>query len=480
MKIRTSLRITSTISILMMLGSTVGSFFAFKWLRQASAFELQLIDLQGDVFEGTLLRDEYLLMARPQSLVRWKQKSLEIAGHLKDLSGRSLSPSSALLLDRMNQKFQATWALLPRIAALRSSNEGGESGKGSTWRIEQRLTNQLLVDTYLLSDSTKLLLLEARRDSIDERNNLLLLLALSTLALGLTVTSASTHLNHLLSRRVAVLKTWTYSISNGKLDYRIPLGGDDELADLAREVNDLAEKLQRTYESLEATNRELEAFSYSVSHDLRAPLRHLTGFVELLWRMDLSSLDVKSQHYLTVISDSAKKMGCLIDDLLSFSRMGRGEMMKRNVNMGQLVHEVIAEHAKDLPPGRFIDWRIGTLPTVVGDQAMLRLVLTNLVSNAVKYSRQVAAPIIEISASTDETHHVLCVRDNGAGFDMRFVDKLFVLFQRLHSSEEYEGTGVGLASVRRIITRHGGRTWAEGEPNIGATFYFTLPQGPEG
>jgi PAS domain S-box-containing protein len=254
---------------------------------------------------------------------------------------------------------------------------------------------------------------------------------------------------------------------------------------LARIKSDMAitglnKELSDKSAELEATNKELEAFSYSVSHDLRAPLRHLTGFVALLEQKGTLGLDEQSKHYLQIISGSARKMGELIDDLLSFSRMGRGEMMKQRVDMMQLSQEVIAEVSKDIPPARTIDWRIGELPTVSGDRAMLRLVLVNLISNAVKYSSQIEAPVIKVdSLRPSEEGCTIFVRDNGVGFNMKYVDKLFGLFQRLHSSEEYEGTGVGLANVRRIIGRHGGRTWAEGELNKGATFYFTLPQDKE-
>jgi light-regulated signal transduction histidine kinase (bacteriophytochrome) len=202
--------------------------------------------------------------------------------------------------------------------------------------------------------------------------------------------------------------------------------------------------------------------------------------VELLDRKDTNGLDEKSRHYLDVISTSAKKMGCLIDDLLSFSRMGRAEMMTRSVDLQQLAQEVIEELSKGLPADRSIQWRLGGLPVVNGDRAMLRLVLVNLIANAVKFTQRVEAPFIEVDALLpDKGCHTLFVRDNGAGFDMKYVDKLFGLFQRLHSIDDYEGTGLGLANVRRIITRHGGKAWATGELNKGATFHFTLPIGTE-
>ncbi len=236
-------------------------------------------------------------------------------------------------------------------------------------------------------------------------------------------------------------------------------------------------ELEHHLHQVTEANRELEAFNYSVSHDLRAPLRHLAGFVELLQKKDLSSLDEKGRHYLTVISDAAQRMGCLVDDLLSFSRMGRAEMSRFKVDLRQLTDEIVSELDKGETPEKAVTWVINDLPNVIGDSSMLRQVLINLLSNAQKYTRPGIKPVIEVGSGAAEHGMVqIYVRDNGIGFDMKYVDKLFSLFQRLHSPEEYEGTGVGLANVRRIINRHGGKTWAEGVVDEGATFYFTLPR----
>jgi len=244
------------------------------------------------------------------------------------------------------------------------------------------------------------------------------------------------------------------------------------------EIERLNVALRQHSAQLESAIKELESFSYSVSHDLRAPLRHISGFTDLLRRHAEASLDEKSRGYLDTIAKSSKRMGELIDDLLVFSRMGRAEMGLARVPLGPIVAEILGEIQQDVK-GRKIDWRIDPLPEVQGDHAMLRQVLVNLISNAVKYTGARPEARIEIGTQSSNGDTVVFVRDNGVGFDPRYAHKLFGVFQRLHRADQFEGTGIGLANVRRIIHRHGGKTWAEGAPDQGATFYFSLPRHQE-
>jgi light-regulated signal transduction histidine kinase (bacteriophytochrome) len=235
----------------------------------------------------------------------------------------------------------------------------------------------------------------------------------------------------------------------------------------------LERRLAERTADLEAANRELEAFSYSVAHDLRAPLRHIDGFARMVLD-DARGLDEVLVKHLNTVVQAAGGMGRMIDGLLGLSRVGRAGLQRRRVDMAKLVEDARSELGRDgARPS--LRWEIGALPAVSGDPVLLRLVWVNLLSNALKYSSRQAEPKIEVGTETAEDgKQVFFVRDNGVGFDMRYGEKLFNVFQRLHRQDEFEGIGIGLATVRRVIERHGGRVWAESKVNAGATFYFRI------
>ena len=349
----------------------------------------------------------------------------------------------------------------------------------------------LLVDQPVLEGGRWLGTLYLKSDlrALDERLRLyamvVALAIVGSMGVGLALAA---WLQRGIARPVRTLAEAARNVSEHK-DYsiRARVVSDDELGLLAVAFNDMLREIEgrdvdlrrlnadlewrvnaRTAQ-LEASNHELEAFSYSVSHDLRGPLRHIDGFADLLQRHAHESLDEKARHYLAQISDSARSMGRLIDDLLVFSRMGRTEMRDLYVDLDALVEQARRALTNEAA-NRDICWRVSSLPEVRGDPAMLQLVLTNLVSNAIKYTAGRAGAEIAISAEQTDRETVVCVRDNGVGFDM---------FQRLHSADDFEGTGIGLANVRRIVQRHGGRTWAEGEVDRGASFFFSLPREPQ-
>jgi len=286
-------------------------------------------------------------------------------------------------------------------------------------------------------------------------------------------------LRHVKADGTSVVVASRWSLAREENGQPIVMETNNDLTERKRredEVQQLNQELARRAVQLDSSNKELEAFAYSVSHDLRAPLRHIAGFAELLQKHAAASLNAANQRYLTMILEAASRMGTLIDDLLAFSRIGRAGAHESVVDLNEIVEDVVGEVRRDANAPNIV-WRTDSLPACRGDRPMLRLAFLNLIANAVKFSRTRPQPEIEIGCtSRDGADPVLFVRDNGVGFDMKYSNKLFGVFQRLHPQEEFEGTGIGLATVQRIVQRHGGRVWAEGAVNNGATFYLSLPK----
>lgn len=275
-----------------------------------------------------------------------------------------------------------------------------------------------------------------------------------------------------LARLVVGVGT-TLSVAMLLFAYYLLMRQMHQLREAQQSIGRLNAQLQKRSESLEASNKELESFSYSVSHDLRAPLRAISGYARMLEEDQGPRLDDDGRRHLAVVCAEADRMGLLIDDLLAFSRLGREPVKAGLTDMDALVREIVDEVRRTAPPALSIE--AAPLPAARGDRALLRQVWINLISNAVKYSGKCAQPQVRISGLRDGDRMIYRIEDNGAGFDMRYYDKLFGVFQRLHSMHEFPGTGIGLAIVQRVVSRHGGRVWAEGEPGRGAVFYFSLP-----
>lgn len=242
-----------------------------------------------------------------------------------------------------------------------------------------------------------------------------------------------------------------------------------------RRIQELEQRLEQRDRELADAYKELDSFNFSVSHDLRAPLRAIAGFSRMLLEDYGERVDAEGKRYIDVIVKNVNKMSQLIDDLLAFSQLGRKQLLKTSVDMQRLVEEIVAEH-REAEPERAIEVRVGELPPAFGDPAMLRQAVFNLVSNALKYSRGSNPSVVEVDGTASDQETTYRVRDNGVGFDMAYADKLFGVFQRLHAASEFEGTGVGLALVQRVVQRHGGRVRAEGKVGQGATFEFSLPR----
>ena len=292
------------------------------------------------------------------------------------------------------------------------------------------------------------------------------------------------HLDPAIILRLQTAKGWLFVVGSAILLYvalhRYERRGADAMAALIKSRNevrsanaDLERRVAERTRQLEAANRELEAFAYAVSHDLRAPLRSMSGFSQILQETAPPGLDEKSRHYLQRIHDASLRMSGLIEDLLNLSRIGRSERTARPISRSQVANEAAAA-VRERHPGRDVQLEIAAGMEVNADARLLRIALENLLSNAWKYTARAPQALVSVGVQAGENGPVYFVRDNGVGFDMKYADKLFVPFQRLHPEAEFPGSGIGLVTVQRIIARHGGRVWADAKPDEGATFYFTL------
>lgn len=286
------------------------------------------------------------------------------------------------------------------------------------------------------------------------------------------------YISRKISRPIIELEEAAKKIGEGNYDARTKVKTADEIGSLGKSFNKMAVSLQQTIADREEIAENLESFAYSVSHDLRVPLRAISGFSDILLEEHKNDLNEEGKRLLNIVVKNTKKMDKLINDLLSFSRMGRKRIVYEKIDMNRLVDEAF-EDVRQLFPEQNIDFKKKDLGFARGDASLIKQVFLNLFSNAVKFSKNKDVSVIEVGREKREKRNIYYVKDNGIGFDPKYINKLFNVFQRLHSPEEFEGTGIGLANIKRIITRHGGEVWAEGKPDKGATFYFSLSRTEE-
>jgi len=455
-----------------------------------------LMDVYESVSELDIVTYDYLLHREERMEHQWniKHDSLgEILDGLAEEEGLLPIHADYVALGNLFSQITVNYEERQIYIQEGASQEKLDTATG----LEERLVAQLLITSHSTIADASRLAEEAHTEATEAQRVASNLTVILMIVLAIAITTSSLLIARNISKPLDELTKGAEIIGKGDLEHKVEVKSKDELGELAAAFNKMTASLKKITASrddlnrevtarkrveeeirnanteLTAVNEELEAFTYSVSHDLRAPLRGMDGFSQALLEDYGDKLDVQGADYLNRVRSAAQRMGVLIDDLLALSRVTRRELNPETVNLSALAEAVVTE-LRQAQPGREVDFVIAREINVNGDSTLLRLVLENLFSNAWKFTDKQPAARIEFGSNQYEGKPTYFVRENGAGFDMAYADKLFAPFQRLHSADEYPGTGVGLATVQRIIRRHGGDIWAEGKVGEGATFYFTL------
>jgi signal transduction histidine kinase len=501
MQIKKRLRINNAVSIfaiVVVIALLVTALFSFK-----SAFEISNIadEILSSIYMRSELRYDYLRNASERAKKQWLDEHEQIGKLLALASERFTDIEEKMIVNEMISGHESVRKIFLRIVENREKAGPAASLDASSKEFEDRLLNQLTIRRYMA-------IFNARRlqDASDRHLYSVLGLAGWGIVCVIAILAAATIVNswmmgRTITSRIRMLQEGASIIGEGNLVHRIDIKGKDEFVDLSAAFNAMTAKLRLSHLRLEKevderkraeeeviklnddlrhsvrqlveANKELEAFSYSVSHDLRSPLRSIDGFSLALLEDYAGGLGAEGRDYLERVRNATKRMAQLIDDLLNLSRMSRMEMRREKVDLSALARDIAGRLVKH-HPDRVAEFIISDGLTTFGDERLLMVMLENLVANAWKFSEKGPRSVIEFGATLQDGKEVFFVKDNGAGFDMTYANRLFTPFQRLHLEAEFPGSGIGLATVKRIINRHGGRVWIEGDVGKGATVYFTL------
>lgn len=509
MRLESRFRITTAVSI----GAIPLLAVVTGWALLESFRASERVDLAGAMmkaqYERSLLRDEYLSLREARVREQWEAKSA-LMRKLLDRAAADFDTAEAREdVSAMKGLMERTTVLFRGIAQRDEEHVRGERERALAEELRARATTNLrFVAHELYTGAGRLATSASARFHATQRRTTLVMVALFVVVFAITLVN-NRMASVTLARRITRLRDGAEQVAAGELGHRIGIQGDDELAEFSRVFDQMTERLGQTHAALETevadrreaqqqvaslneelrqhvaalevSNRELEAFSFAVSHDLRAPLRSVAGFSQAALEDYGRQLDAKGREYLELASDAAREMGQLIDDLLALSRVSRVEMVRRRVDLSSLAHSIVDE-LRRVEPDRPVQVEIAPDLAAEGDPTLLRLVLDNLLRNAWKFTSRHPAARITMGRTASRGRDAFFVSDDGAGFEMAYVEKIFQPFQRLHGASEFPGTGIGLATVNRIVRRHGGEAWARGEVEKGATIYFTLsrPGGAHG
>ncbi|MHB8709170.1 MAG: sensor histidine kinase [Desulfuromonadales bacterium] len=502
MRIRTRLQVVAAAAVALVVTMALLLYWSQDQLAAATSAGSLADEIAISLFERSLSRSDYLRNDNQRARMQWGAKQRQVDELIKRASTRFDPATAGTIIDRMRMNNTESAAVFAQIVANRDSAHSGRRRPEQATEIENQLEGQLLLKTYdIIADTRNLQ--EAIRARIAATQQTVTRVSLAFIAaVAFLVIIASWSLGRLVGKGIANLQLGAAAIGAGDFRHVIPVAGEDEFAEVARAFNRMsgalaesraaleeevaarkrnAERIEQLNRELSANvsqllgaNQELDAFAYAVSHDLRAPLRAMAGFSQALLEDFADKLDGEARDYLDEIIIGSRHMGQLIDGLLTLSRSTRGELRHDPVDVSAMAERIRRE--LELPqPKRRVTWHIEPGLCATGDERMIEIVMRNLLDNAWKYTAGNTEPVIRVSAEMEGSQRFFCVADNGAGFDMAHAGKLFQPFQRLHRQDEFPGIGIGLATVQRIVHRHGGTLHGAGAPGKGATFRFSLP-----